>query len=333
MTVFSQFLDMLGRRKTSLAALTTGDDALARQLAGGEAMFTAAARTAPDESQPTARRAAAAVLLARNPARRADTLTLLSTWLAPRQSGELQRASIHALAMTADASVPGILLKAWPSFSPETRAAALGAFFSREPWTFALLEHAQKNGAVALDATRRSQLLQHTSARVRDLAGKAFNPAGASSRAQVIAQFEPALKLTGNATRGGAVFTKLCLNCHQHGGAGKEVGPDLRSVVGHPPEKLLANILDPSADVQPGFHAYHCGLADGTELYGLIAAETGNSITFKLADATTRVVLRTDIAELRSANVSLMPEGLEAGLSHQDMADLIQLLRAAPNAP
>ena len=96
---------------------------------------------------------------------------------------------------------------------------------------------------------------------------------------------------------------------------------------------MLANILDPSADVQPGFHAYHCRLADGTELYGLIAAETGNSITFKLADATTRVVLRTDIAELRGANVSLMPEGLEAGLSHQDMADLIQLLRAAPNAP
>ena len=95
------------------------------------------------------------------------------------------------------------------------------------------------------------------------------------------------------------------------------------------------NILDPSADVQPGFHAYHCRLADSTELYGLIAAETGNSITFKLADATARVVLRTDIAELRGANVSLMPEGLEAGLSHQEMADLIQVLRSrgTPEAP
>ena len=120
---------------------------------------------------------------------------------------------------------------------------------------------------------------------------------------------------------------------HKRGAAGNEVGPDLRSVAGHPPEKLLANILDPSADVQPGFHAYHCRLADGTELYGLIAAETGNSITFKLADATTRVVLRTDIAELRGANVSLMPEGLEAGLNHQDMADLIHVLRATSPAP
>ncbi|MSU26769.1 MAG: c-type cytochrome [Pedosphaera sp.] len=333
MTVFSQFLDMLGRRKTSLAALTTGDDALARQLAGADAMFTAAARTAQEESQPVARRAAAAGLLARNPSRRVETLALLSTWLAPRQPPELQRASISALAMTADASVPGTLLKGWPSFSPESRAAALDALFSRETWTFALLEQAQKDGGLSLDATRRSQLLKHSSSRIRDLAARVFNTAGTSSRLKIIEQFQPALRLTGNATRGEAMFTKLCINCHQRGGAGKEVGPDLRSVAAHPPEKLLANILDPSADVQPGFHAYHCRLADDTELYGLIAAETGNSITFKLADATTRVVLRTDIAELRGANVSLMPEGLEAGLSHQDMADLIQLLRSGEAKP
>ena len=140
-------------------------------------------------------------------------------------------------------------------------------------------------------------------------------------------------KLAGQAARGEAVFIRLCIACHKRGTVGNEVGPDLRSVAGHPPEKLLGNILDPSADVQPGFHAYHCRLADDTELYGLIAAETGNSITFKLADASKRIVLRNDVAELRGANVSLMPEGLEAGLSHQDMADLIQLLRSTPAAP
>ena len=233
--------------------------------------------------------------------------------------------------MTADASVPATLLDGWPSFSPETRATALDALFSREPWTFALLQRAHTEGTPAFDATRRSQLLKHSSARVRELAGKVFNTATASSRAKLIEQFQPALKLTSDAARGEIVFTKLCITCHQRGEVGNEIGPDLRSVAGHPPEKLLANILDP----KPGFHAYHCRLADGTELYGLIAAETGNSITFKLADATTRVVLRTDIAELRGANISLMPEGLEAGLSHQDMADLIRLIRSGgvPQGP
>ena len=327
MIAFSQFLDTLARRKAAFATLATGDDALARQLANTESLFTAAQKLAAEESQPVTARAAAASLLAKNPSRRADTLALLSGWLAPRQPSELQRASISALAMTADASVPGTLLDGWPSFSPETRAAALEAMFSREPWTFLMLERAQKDGTPTFDATRRNQLLKHSSARVRELAGQVFDTSTVSSRAKIIEQFQPALKLTGDATRGEAVFTKLCITCHKRGAVGNEVGPDLRSVAGHPPEKLLTNILDPSADVQPGFHAYHCRLADGTELYGLIAAETGNSITFKLADATTRIVLRTDIAELRGANVSLMPEGLEAGLGHQDVADLIQLLR------
>ena len=328
MTTFSQLLDTLARRKTTLASLAAGDDALARQLRATEALFTAARQMAVEESQPVATRAAVASLLAKSPARRADTLVLLSSWLGPRQPGELQRASIKALAMTADASVPGTLIAGWPSFSPETRAAALDALLSREPWTFALLEHARKEGVPAFDAARRSQLLKHSSKRVRDLAGQLFDSA-ASSRANVIVQFQPALKLSGDVGRGGTVFARLCASCHS---AGREVGPDLKSVTGHPPEKLLANILDPGADVQPGFHAYRCRLTDGTELYGLIAAETGNSITFKLGDGSTRAVLRASIEELNGGSASLMPEGLEAGMSHQDMADLIGFLRGGMNA-
>jgi putative heme-binding domain-containing protein len=272
-------------------------------------------------------RVAAAGLLARHAARRADTLTLLSGWLAPRQPIELQRAAVNAHATTADASVPATLLALWPSFSPEIRLTALDALLSREPWTFAVISHAQSNGTPAFDATRRTQLLKHPSSRIREVAGKLFNSSITSSRAKVIEQFQPSLKPGGDALRGEAVFTKLCVVCHKRGNTGNEVGPDLNSVAGHPPEKLLANILDPSADVQPGFHAYNCRLSDGTELYGLIAAETGNSVTFKLTDGTTRAVRRADIDELKGGNVSLMPEGLEAGLSHQEMADLIQFLR------
>jgi putative membrane-bound dehydrogenase-like protein len=333
MTAFSQFLDTLARRKTTLDALAMGNDALARQLAVADALFAAAGRNAAADSLPIASRSAAASLLAKNTTRRADTLPLLTSWLAPRQPGELQRAAVKALAATADSAAPTALLDAWPSLSPETRIAALDALFSREPWTFALLEHAQQNGTPTFDATRRSQLLKHSSARVRDAAGKFFNTANASSRANVIEQFQPALKLTGGAVRGEAVFAKLCIVCHKRGATGNEVGPDLISVAGHPPEKLLVNILDPSADVQPGFHAYNCRLADGNELYGLISAETGNSVTFKLADGTARVVRRADITELRGGNASLMPEGLEAGLSHQDMADLIQFLRSGSAKP
>ena len=106
-----------------------------------------------------------------------------------------------------------------------------------------------------------------------------------------------------------------------------DVGPDLASVAQHPAEKLLANILDPSADIQPGYHAYQCELTDDSQIYGIITSETGNSLTFKLPDGTESIILRSDIRELSGGNRSLMPDGLEAGMTQQDMADLIQWLR------
>jgi hypothetical protein len=41
--------------------------------------------------------------------------------------------------------------------------------------------------------------------------------------------------------------------------------------------------------------------------------------------------LRKDIQSLRGGKLSLMPDGLEQGLSHQDIADLIALLRQETN--
>ncbi len=332
-TTFGRFLDILARRKETLAALSVGDDALAGKLGAAASLFASAKLMAGDETQSTTTRAAAAGLLAKSPARRRETLALLASWFDPRQSGELQREAISALATTADPSIPDTLLNRWSSFSPETRAAALNTLLSREPWTVAVLNHARDNGSPAFDAAQRSQLVKHSSARVRELAERMFTGATASSRAKVIEQFQPAIKLEGNATRGQTIFTKLCSACHKRGNIGNEIGPDLLSVVNHPSEKLLANILDPNADVQPGFHAYQCRLVDGTELYGLIAAETGNSITFKLADGSSRAVLRGSVAELHGGNLSLMPEGLEAGLSEQDMADLLQYLHIGEANP
>jgi putative heme-binding domain-containing protein len=114
---------------------------------------------------------------------------------------------------------------------------------------------------------------------------------------------------------------------------GRDLGPNLQSVAGHAPEKLLVSILDPNAGIQPGFNAYTARLAGGEELYGLIAAETGSSLVMNLADGTTRTIVRTAIEALEGGSLSLMPEGLEAGLTRQDLADLIRFLRQPGTSP
>jgi putative membrane-bound dehydrogenase-like protein len=327
----ARFLNTLGKRKTPVASLASGDDALALLLRDRmndhpDSILSAAHRIAGDEKQPVEYRSAAIGLMARDESRRSEVLGLLARLLEPRVDGGLQRAAITALATTADPSVSATLLAALPSLPPASRATAFEVLFSREAWAYALVQHLQRNDGVALDAAQRMRLLKHGSKRIRELAGTVL--AGSTSRANVVQQFQPALRLAGDTARGRAIFNRVCIVCHKVGETGGEVGPDLKSISSHPPEKLLMNILDPSADIQPGYNAYHCGLVDGTELYGLIASETGTSITFKGADGAARTVLRREITTLKNANVSLMPDGLEAGMTNQDLADLIQFLRA-----
>ncbi|MDB6174322.1 MAG: hypothetical protein JWL59_3633 [Chthoniobacteraceae bacterium] len=327
---FTRFLDAVGARKTSLETLAVGTDLLAARIGKVKPLTDWARMAAGQANTPIELRAAAADMLTRLPSSQEEALALLKQWLLPDQPGNLQQAAVKSLSSTVTDSVPATLLAGWESYAPETRAIALDALLTRGPWTIALLEYSSQGHPLALDATRRAQLLKHQSARVRELAEKLLSPT--ATRVKVIEQFQPALKLTGERARGEAVFSRLCIGCHKLGELGRDIGPNLRSVAEHPPEKLLTNILDPNADVQPGFYAYQCRLVDGTELYGLIAAETGNSITIKLADGTTRAVLRKEIAVLKSANVSLMPEGLEAGMTVQEMADLIEFLRSGSGA-
>ena len=69
-------------------------------------------------------------------------------------------------------------------------------------------------------------------------------------------------------------------------------------------------------------------LKTGTELVGIVTAETGNNIVVKLPGGTEIPVLRGDIALQRTSDRSLMPDGMETVLNPQDLADLIAWLRA-----
>ena len=62
---------------------------------------------------------------------------------------------------------------------------------------------------------------------------------------------------------------------------------------------------------------------------GVLASETGNSVTLVEPDGKQRILLRTDLEELISTGKSLMPDGLEKDLTPQDLADLIVFVRAA----
>jgi putative membrane-bound dehydrogenase-like protein len=220
------------------------------------------------------------------------------------------------------AEVEDFLLEGWEERTPALRTQILETLLADEAWTLALLRRPE---ARACDAAMRARLLQHPKKAVAQVAAQAFQ--GSSSRAAVLEQFRPALQLTGEPERGRVVFAQACMSCHRLDGVGLDLGPDLRSVARHDAEKLFNSILDPSAIIEPGFMAYHCTLKNGGQIYGIIATETSSSLTFKLAGNQTQSVLRSEIASLKSTGASLMPDGLEAALTPQSLADLIAYLQ------
>ena len=133
--------------------------------------------------------------------------------------------------------------------------------------------------------------------------------------------------MEGERRRGAAIFAKTCLLCHTVEGQGRHVGPDLSGIASRPKEALLVDILDPSRQVSPDFINYSLMTTDGKRVSGFIVSETTAGTTLRRAGEADDTVLRSQIKELRAEGKSLMPEGLEQGLTPQDMTDLLSFLQ------
>jgi putative heme-binding domain-containing protein len=135
--------------------------------------------------------------------------------------------------------------------------------------------------------------------------------------------------MKGDTERGRKIFETVCATCHRAGDIGKDVGPNLATIRGWNPDQVLINILDPNREVAPNFMSYNVETKDGRTLFGLIAEEGAASLTLKRADGAVDTILRNDIASITGSGLSLMPEGVEALVSIEQMADLIAFLLPA----
>ena len=250
--------------------------------------------------------------------------------LAPTQSDAVRVAFVRQLQTYREPAVAILLLESWPAQTPAVREASSTALLSRKEWVKTLLEalEQQRVKAAGLSAATRAAILRSTTPELRARAARLFADTGA--RGEVLARYQPALATPGDATRGRAVFTALCAVCHRKGAEGRDFGPNLGTVGAWSAEQLLTNILDPNREVPPNFTLYTAELKDGRTLAGLIAAETETGLVLKAPDGTGHSLARTEIVSLTATGASAMPEGLEAAIGVEQMADLLAFLRDAP---
>jgi putative heme-binding domain-containing protein len=254
---------------------------------------------------------------------------LLRPLLDKGQDQSLRIAAISALARQPGTDLWQPLLDGFPSDTPAARRAILDGLLASADRTKLLLDaiEAGRIKPSELDPLQAKRLTESRDATIKERAGKLFAAATPAERAQALADYQVTLEMKADAKRGVAIFEKNCAACHKIGTVGVNVAPDISDSRTKTAAQLLGDILLPNRAIDNNFLGYSVRLLDGTVASGILTTETATSITLRQQGGKDLVVARSEIDELKSSGISLMPEGLERQIPPQDMADLLSFIK------
>ena len=245
--------------------------------------------------------------------------------LSPATPADMQMAAMETLSSFSDVEIAADLIDRWSEMSPQILQQARETILNRTNWTIVLLQAIEdaKVSANILTAAEIQRLTGHPDQALRTMAAALQVSTATSSRDEVIARYQPALNLVGNSQRGAEIFKKHCSNCHQLGGMGFQVGPNLATVANRGADSILINLLDPNREVNPAWRDYLVVTTAGRTYNGVIINESATSITLRRAEAKEDSLMRSQVDSIQDTGRSLMPEGLEKEIDPQAAADLI----------
>lgn len=293
-------------------------------------VFDRARTIVRDTAQAGAHRIAAARLLRFTSFEASGSVldSLLRLDVSPR----LQMAAADSLVAFHDGRGVTNLLARWDALAPQARTHSISLLLTRPADTSMLLDEVENNVIAKSEFTAADlQRLFTTGEPVNQQRAQGIFRRDASPRAEVVQQYRPALELKGDVERGHKIFSERCASCHRVGVEGFFVGPDLASVTANGKEKLLVSILDPNAEVAANYVAYTLETKSGDTYLAVLSGDNPSAVTLKMPNGEAIQVPRSEISTLRSSDRSMMPDGLESGLSNQEMADLLEFtIRAKP---
>jgi putative heme-binding domain-containing protein len=184
-----------------------------------------------------------------------------------------------------------------------------------------------KLGELNLDLEQRRTLLRESTPQVKARATKLLGDEEYSNRKGLVDEWLKKLPAVGDAQHGRSLFEKTCAQCHAVGSLGNHVGPELTDVSHRSVEDLASNILDPNMAINPGFVSYTAITDSGEIETGILQSESPEAVTLLQAQGKKVTIPRRKLTQIQSSGLSLMPEGLEAGMTPADLRDLIAFLQ------
>ena len=306
-----------------LAKLPKGHEEAAKEIA---ALQTKIDIILADAKAPLDQRLAVLPLLASR--KWAAVEPVMKNLLTSNQPTELTTAAVALLKKFSAISTSPLIYELLPKAGPALKRDLVTLLTANATTAFELFKRMEKGEfpTAWVDVEKRWGY-QRGKGEMADLAKKLFGEAS-TDRAAVIASYMNATKKAGDATKGKAVFSSICISCHQAGGVGMDVGPSLADVKVKPPEGLLSDILDPNRMFEARWTAYQIDTNDGRSFSGLIANETTDAVELVMMGGLRETLSRSAIKEMKSLDRTLMPDGLEAAVTKEQMSDLLAFLRS-----
>jgi putative membrane-bound dehydrogenase-like protein len=326
-SIASALADGLKRSQRTLAEVAPRD--LLGKLADE------AARISGDAEQPVAPRKEAVAFLASG-----DSPEPLLALLQGRAPAELQIAAVRSLAQFRSDDIPAAVLPLWPKMQAKARAEIINALVARPKWAAALMDALEGRVTRVPDFDKKSftaqqiqSLANHSDPAISRRARNLFSIATNAEREKLVQQFMSATRAAGDARTGRVIYRERCASCHKFGNEGHAVGPEVVTMKASGKEKLLVNIIDPNREVLPQFQSWSVETTDGETVTGLLLKDSAGSLALATGSGAESTFIRAQVRKLTPQKTSLMPEGLEAGLTEKQMSDLLEFLSNPESTP
>lgn len=134
--------------------------------------------------------------------------------------------------------------------------------------------------------------------------------------------------------KGRIVFEKNCANCHQIGGQGAKIGPQLDGIGIRGFDRLLEDTLDPNRNVDQAFRRTNVLMSDGSLTSGMILRQEGAVLVMADSNGKEVRIPESEIDERQESTLSPMPNDVAKILSPEDFYNLmVYLLSQQTQAP
>lgn len=250
----------------------------------------------------------------------------------------LRTAVLRTLGDYDHAETPRRILERFETFDAEGKRSALSTLSGRADYARQLLEAVDRGDleAEAIGAYALRQLSTLDDERVQRLLDQLYTSGDGSEAREKMLRYSrlltPSYLSRADLRNGRRLYNQSCAACHKLYGEGGEIGPELTGSDRHNLDYLLRNIITPSEMVANDYRLHIVRLDDGRVLTGIIANETDQTLTVQMQTERIRVD-RSRIESRQPMPVSMMPPGLLAPLTADEVRDLIAYLQSNKQVP